>query len=1233
MTWLNNTTATAKLSIGGADYSDNIIAIQITDQSVVNNGAMFTTGTINLGEAPGESKLEDYSKTKFPRNTEVLIDLEIDGETKRHPRGFLYVLDSTWDPDGRTQQIAVGCLLTLYNATDNIEELRSLTAYELPEDAGFSEFSSSIAAEGKFLWQDNQGDLHKIDFYGTDGLGSDKEPAAWVSVRDYTALSSAPLGGGTPVPDTIKMTYSWETDEPEEDDGSDGEPDGKPAETDTTTSTYWLEHPARLQRKQTVCTQTPTGTSCKEVVMNDAKTTFNVTKTVSSKRNYNGPGNSLGTEIQITKGVACEVQGSYFAERYSWELARNNYVDNGIQLRGLNEIVQEKREKTYEYGSGGEVIKTVQKTYKNYIAAMTQNDWRSGIGQTEASYDPSGPQPGAGQRGFLTEIPDDQLYLDQKVITSYEYFDDKTKETTTTIKSSAVCNDVGIYPPTGARVLQDISAETNGTRETSTRTSSGGLINPDQPGRPGGDGKVTRSDVFIQESTKYLPTAAGSVTYSGTIPFTSKLWTEAEAREITANYTKHIKAFIEGDAAGVRVAECMRPEIFDYYPGMPFTYYDRQYGKVVKLRMNATGWAVNATEALVSTDGIFIGLSNGTVDIGSNVPAIEGGTTRKGARQGVFTDYKPPAVSDEVTIDNGHTYAVEEFIAFDLYLALGSYTGAGDDGLGVIDDWDNPPQILFNPNDQVYVSGLTVSKEAELMEVDAIGSLPESADGSILETEQGVIIPDLFDPSLGTRPETTYSVTVGPPRVDEAFRVTVFVEPPDQTFDVEVFAEPADQIFDVVTIDVLQVDVAQPPFIVTTFAEPADQIFSVRTSAVPPDTNFVVTTGPELPSSTPEGAIFDVFVGTAYEVKLGVAPPDETLIVKVADAPARDPDEQFNVSVGGPDAPPIPEPDEILEVETSYAIPDRVFRTTVATEYFVDVAGHFPVTVGPKPPAQIFEVRSSAPPADVRLHVEVMAEPLPGENILPVIVAEDFITHVSYRPKNYFVSYFEGDYLVNGPGIQNQANATIIAYVGQTLGLNMNAPDYPVWIKEEATNGEGEPVPPFAKEWGLISSQNVDEGLVLLQFSREGIFYYCAVPEGGPIGTIEVRSPFANDPEFTFDVEVFLEPADQVMQVAALDHIFNVQLPGNLRVDVLDEVFNVTLVTGLENVTVQTNLRVDVLDEVLTVAAVDELMDVFVGEPPLMVAALDQSFEVIRVSEIHQVEVLTGILNVEVREE
>lgn len=1226
MAWLNNTTAAITLTIGSEDYSDNIISIQITDQSVVNNGAMLTTGTVNLGEGPGESRLEDYAKTKFPRNTLVEIDLTIDGVTKRHPRGHLYVLDSTWDPEGRQQQIAVGCLLSLFNATDNIEELRSLTAFEMPEDAGFSELASSIAAEGKFLWQDGQGDLHKIDFFGDDGLGSNKVSAKWVSVRDYTALSSAPLGGGTPVPDTIKMTYSWQEtgDEPEDPDGDDG----KPMEQDSTESVYWLEHPARLQREQTVCTDKPTGgRTCKQVVVNDAKATFSVKKTVQSQRRYNGPGGSVGTEVSITKGVACEVQGSYFAERYSWELARANYNDTGIRLKGLNEVIQERTERTYTYGTGGEVKKTVQKSYKNIIGAMTQNDWRSGIGQTEASYDPGGPSPTAGTRGFLTTLPDDVLYLDTITTTEYLYYDDKTVEETTTLKSSAKCNDVGIYPPTGPRILQDISAENNGTEEFSRRTSAGGLLNPDQPPRNGGSNKVTRSATFTQESSKYVPTAAGSVTYTGTIPYTSPEWTEEESREITAWYTKHLQAFIEGDAAGIRVAEAMRPEIFDYYPGMPFSYYDRQNEKLVKLRMNGTGWAMSATDCVMSTDGIFIGVSNGTVDIGSNVPAATGGTATF-----AFENYNTPTVTAETIVDQGRPYDVEEYIAIDIILALGSYTGNADDGLGVINDWGAPPEILFNPNDQVYVSGMTVSKEAELLEVDGIGSIPEFGD-SILESGEGILIPDLFDPALGSRPEKTYFVTLGAPAVNETFAVTVFVEPPDETFDVEVFAEPADQIFNVITIGTWQVDVAELPFIVTTMAEPADQIFMVRTSAVPPDRTFDVTVGPELPSSTPNGAIFDVTVQSEFEVEVGVAPADYVLIVTTGLAPAKDPDQQFNVSVGGPDAPPVPEPNEIMAVRVSYATPDRTFDVTAVTKHFVDIANPFPVTVGPETPFEIYEVTASAPPADVYHQVRVMAEEVPGTNTFPIAVIQNHEVGVSYRPVNYFIGLLEGDYLVNGPGIQNQSNATLLGYVGQVMTLTMNAAGHPLWVKTVAENEQGTPVPPYEQEWGLIYSQGVDVGLMKMRFMVAGTYYYASESVDGPIGQIEIRDPFAVDPDFTLDVEVFLEPADEVLQVAALDHVFDVKLPfPGFRVDVLDQVFDVTTITGLANVTVQENLRVDVLDQVFTVAAVDQLMDVFVGESPFQVAALEQSFEVIAVSDVYQVQAIDQLFDVTVEE-
>ena len=150
----------------------------------------------------------------------------------------------------------------------------------------------------------------------------------------------------------------------------------------------------------------------------------------------------------------------------------------------------------------------------------------------------------------------------------------------------------------------------------------GGLLNPDQPPRnPGGVTYSSKSAVYEDESSKYEATNEGSVTLSTTMPYSVPDLPETRQRELAANFARVVRRQLEGDAAGIRVAETMRPEIFDYVPGMPFSFYDRIEGKLVKLRMNATGWAVAPGQAIFSTEGCFIGISNGTVDIPDNVDA------------------------------------------------------------------------------------------------------------------------------------------------------------------------------------------------------------------------------------------------------------------------------------------------------------------------------------------------------------------------------------------------------------------------------------------------------------------------------------------------------------------------------------------------------------------------------------------------------------------------------------
>lgn len=621
MAWLINTTARPVLRIGGADYSANMLTWQVSDASILGTGFVTTQGSLQLAELPGQTELLDYAKAKFQRGTPVTLDLVIEGVTRRHPRGNLLILDSSYDQATRTSTLNLGCLLTMYGLTDNIEPLRGQTVFTLPDDAKYTDLSNALQAEGSFLYVDSQGAIQKRKFFGNDGLGSNKEAAAWVSVRDYTAISSAPLGGGSVVPDTVRITYTWLVDgdaapPPDEDDA------GTRYSEDTSESFYWLEHPANLKQIQTVCTTGPNGVrTCTEREVWDGKRTFSVTKNTTDRTYYGGPGGSTSQQISVTIGPAVELNGSYYAELYSYEVARNNGNPSGVTMKGLQSVTQETQEKIYEYGSGGEVVRTIDRRYRNLLGAMTQSDFRASSTPSYEASEPTAQTTGGVQRGFLTSPPTGSLYLAEQVTTTWSYFDDRTVEETRTLKSAADCNNTGIYPKDGARRLLPLDATDNGVETVDRRTSRDGLANPTQPDRIGnGDpGKVTKSAFVEDVSTRYPITAAGPVIQEMQVPYQVDSNTENQARELAVRFARYYRDLLEGDSSGIRVSEAMRPELFSYYPGMPFSFYDRQAGKLIKLRMNGTGWGVTASDALMVTDGLFVGESNGTVSLGSNV--------------------------------------------------------------------------------------------------------------------------------------------------------------------------------------------------------------------------------------------------------------------------------------------------------------------------------------------------------------------------------------------------------------------------------------------------------------------------------------------------------------------------------------------------------------------------------------------------------------------------------------
>ena len=478
-----------------------------------------------------------------------------------------------------------------------------------------------------------------------------------------------------------------------------------------------------------------------------------------------------------------------------------------------------------------------------------------------------------------------------------------------------------------------------------------------------------------------------------------------------------------------------------------------------------------------------------------------------------------PKVDGESSVDSGKDGPdVAEWIAVEISIAVSAATGNGDDGNGVITNWDVPLELRFNMNSLVYVSGEKVAGTAQLLELDAQGGLPTDANGSLLATTEGIIDPDLFED--GERfPDQTFFVDVAAAPADGTFAVRVFADPPEQIFDVTTFAEAADQIFDVLTIKNQIVDVAQPPFIVKVFAEAPDQAFSVKVYASEPDQTFFVTRGPD-----PAFKTFDVIVGDVFEVTTSFAIPGKTFSVELGPRPAPTPDFTFNISVGGPDAPPVPDPFEIFEVTTSYGVPFQIFFfKAIETLEVKTQEAPFVVEVFAEPADQVFEVRSDAQQYDTKFDFTVGPE-IPVQ-IFETTIVNEFAVETYKAPLYYSVqqagtSGADYRYVVSGNGLSFADQPELTVEFGQQLRLQVSAPANALWIKQEPTTGPGE----IDADWADLLNQGSTSGFVYFRPWQVGTYYYQSEFFENCGGVITVTGTSADAPDQTFDVNVGADP-------------------------------------------------------------------------------------------------------------
>lgn len=460
--------------------------------------------------------------------------------------------------------------------------------------------------------------------------------------------------------------------------------------------------------------------------------------------------------------------------------------------------------------------------------------------------------------------------------------------------------------------------------------------------------------------------------------------------------------------------------------------------------------------------------------------------------------YNPPTLTGETVINNGRPFAVEEYESVELGLGVKVRTGNGDDGIGVTMWWVEPIESLIKLNLGVEIAGEKVSGEAEILGLDAYGT-PLDSSGSLLASQAFVINPDLFDPLAASIPDRVLTVTTGAPEPSNSFGVVVFAKPADQTFTVERGPSPPDQTYQVQTITKHDVFTAQPPFIVTVFAKPADQIFDVIVGPLEPDQTFYVTRGPSAATQ-----VFDVKVIKEYEVTVQIEEPNETFVVTVGADPPPNPDQIFDVSVGGPDAPPIPTPDATYVVTTGPGIPDQTFTVlTVDKSYAVTVGlAPFVVTVGPESPNAIFNVTTGPEPSIQTF--EVTTGPIPADQIFDVTTVRFFDVQVYDNPVNYTVTAPSNSvYRFNGGGLIAADNPSLTATVGQLLRFNVAALTHNFWICDtEVTGGcQTAETPAWAM---LLENNGEDFGQVRVRFATPGTYYYNCEIHSSMRGTITV---------------------------------------------------------------------------------------------------------------------------------
>ena len=332
-----------------------------------------------------------------------------------------------------------------------------------------------------------------------------------------------------------------------------------------------------------------------------------------SSSKYEGPGLQLSSTLTVRTGPAVEANNQYFADLYHNCVQSSadecNVNGNCGISSGMTTITLSKTTTENKYDASGALVSTVQENWVPRIAGAQPVDWRAGIEKGMII-------------GFRTPSNAYGLYRVSAVKTTYEYSETKTVSRTTTY-NSITTRQSGI---SGANI-----DAYNGIVSKTKRTSIAGRYSANND--PDAPDTLAGIDIELEDKVFVVPSARGDVDSSGTptpreglkytlsVPYPLLLGdTGLTAPEVISDYALYTYFTIVGESRGLRIQESMRDDIVTgWKPNQPFYYCDPQRGKIVSMRGSSWSWGVSSTESIVSVDGLFMGIIDGTLSVPNNV--------------------------------------------------------------------------------------------------------------------------------------------------------------------------------------------------------------------------------------------------------------------------------------------------------------------------------------------------------------------------------------------------------------------------------------------------------------------------------------------------------------------------------------------------------------------------------------------------------------------------------------